>query len=93
MLRITRVNNNSQSATFKIEGRIVSDGVLLIKDVCLTALREGKNVLLDFSEVIFINNSEIDPLTKLLSDKIQIINCPAIMMDMLTEYCGKEVQP
>ena len=65
MLRITKVAEDSSTVTMKLEGKLASDWVPLLEGECLTCLKENRKVLLDFSEVTFVDGRGVELLNKL----------------------------
>ncbi len=55
VLRITKVAEDSSTVTMKLEGKLASDWVPLLEGECLICLTEKRKVLLDFSEVTFVD--------------------------------------
>jgi len=55
VLRITKIAEDSSTVTMKLEGKLASDWVPLLEGECLTCLKENRKVLLDFSEVTFVD--------------------------------------
>lgn len=84
MLRITKTLESRSLVTLKVEGRIVSEWVPVLKEECLRALRERQQVRLDLSDVSFIDRRGAEMLKQIESENLQIINCPALIQDLLT---------
>ncbi|MCI0418675.1 MAG: STAS domain-containing protein [Acidobacteria bacterium] len=83
MLRITLIAESRSSVTLKLEGRIVSDWVAVLKQESLTVLQERKRLVLDFSEVTFIDHRGVKMLKKLAHGKVKMINRSPLVLDLL----------
>lgn len=86
MLRITKVSDSRSSIVLKLEGRIESEWISLLKREIRRCLRE-KKVVLDFSDVNFVDGHGLKTLNAFVSaGKVRIINCPAFVRVLLK--CG-----
>jgi len=83
VLRITKLSESAGSVTLKVEGRIVSEWVAVLEQECLKWLRAKPEVLLDFSEVTFIEHNGVAMLKRIASTNLRLINCPALIDEML----------
>jgi anti-anti-sigma regulatory factor len=83
MLRITRMAESPAHVTLKLEGRIVSDWVSVVERECLTVLQEKRQVILDVSEVTFIDGRGLEMLQQIASPHLQIINASALIGELL----------
>lgn len=79
MLRITKMAENNSSVTLKPEGRIVSDWVPILEANISRYLQEKGRLLLDFSEVRFIDEQGVKMLKKVTANGVEILNCPAFI--------------
>jgi hypothetical protein len=89
VLSITRVAESASHVSLKLEGQIVSEWVSLPERECLTWLQEKRRVILDVSEVTFIDRRGLEMLRRLISPFLQIINTPALIEELLHRG-GKE---
>lgn len=83
VLRITEISESADSITLKVEGRIVSEWVTVLEQECLKWLRAKPEVLLDFSEVTFIERNGVAMLMRIASPRLRLINCPALIAELL----------
>jgi anti-anti-sigma regulatory factor len=83
VLRITEISQSADSVTLKVEGRIVSEWVTVLEQECLKWLRVKPEVLLDFSEVTFIEHNGVAMLKRIASPRLRLINCPALIEMLL----------
>ena len=83
MLRITKMAESPSIVTLKLEGRIASDWLSLLEKECLRFLEEKRKVVLDFSEVTFIDDRAVEILGRMPAEKIQVIECSALIRELL----------
>ncbi len=89
MLRITKVAEDSSTVTMKLEGKLASDWVPLLEGECLTCLKGKRTVLLDFSEVTFVDGRGVEMLSKLAGKGIKVVDCDELIKELL-EGGGKK---
>lgn len=87
MLRITRITDRPPGVTLKVEGRIASDWVDEFVGVCRDALTEARAVSLDFAAVTYVDRRGTAALRALTGAHVRIINCPALIADLLAPDC------
>jgi anti-anti-sigma regulatory factor len=85
MLRITKINGNEATVTLKLEGQIVSDWVRELERECRVALAQGRRVHLDFTHVTFVDERGCASLRNLVSDQLDIVQCPALIRSLLDD--------
>ncbi len=83
MLRITKVAEDSSTVTMKLEGKLASDWVPLLEGECLTCLKENRKVLLDFSEVTFVDGRGAEMVNKLAGEGIKVVDCCELIEELL----------
>ena len=83
MLRITRINESPSLITLKVEGQIVSEWISILEKEALSSLKEKQEVVLDFTDVTFINHNGVEMLQKISAENICIINCSPLIRDLL----------
>ena len=82
MLRITKITENGSPITLKLEGSIHADWVSLLEQECRTLLSQKKTVLLDFSDVTFMDDRGVEMIQRLPAGSIKIINGDAFIEDL-----------
>ena len=82
MLRITKIALNGSPVTLKLEGKIHNEWVSLLDQECKTAARDAKEVLLDFSEVTYVDETGIELIRRLLKKHVKIINGDSFIADL-----------
>ncbi len=83
MLRITIVAEDSSTVTMKLEGKLASDWVPLLEGECLTCLKDNRKVLLDFSEVTFVDGRGAEMVNKLAREGIKVVDCCELIKELL----------
>ncbi len=83
MLRITKIAEDSSTVTMKLEGKLASDWVPLLEGECLTCLKENRKVLLDFSEVTFVDGRGAEVVNKLAGEGIKVVDCCELIKELL----------
>jgi anti-anti-sigma regulatory factor len=83
VLRIDEVRANSSTAKLKLEGRILGAWVSLLEEKILECLEKNKKVLLDFSELTFVDEHGVEMLRKMPTEKVEIKNCPQFIEELL----------
>ena len=89
MLRITKVTESPFLVTMKLEGRITADWVSLLEKECRRTLRGRRELILDFSEVRFVDDRAVAMLGKMSGKKIRVINCCDLIKDLLRRGAGR----
>jgi len=83
VLRIDKVYENLFTVKLKLEGTLVGEWVSLLKEKILECLENNRKVLLDFSELRFIDEDGMEMLKRMPSEKIKITNCPKFIDELL----------
>ncbi len=83
MLRITRIEEGQRRVTLKVEGRIVDEWTALLESECDALVAEGVVLVLDFSEVKYIDLAGIDMLSAVQARGATIVGCSEIIRDLL----------
>ena len=83
MLRITKVAEDSTTVTMKLEGKLASDWVPLLEGECLSCVKENQKVLLDFSEVTFVDGRGAEVVNKLAGKGIKVVDCDELIKELL----------
>ena len=83
MLRITKMTENGSPVTLKLEGKVHGDWVSLLEQECRALISQKKKVLLDFSEVIFMDERGVEMLRRLPPRSVTVINGDAFIDDLI----------
>jgi len=85
MLQITYTSEGSSDITLKLEGRVVSDWVPLVREECLRILKEKKSVRLDCSDVTFVDDRGVEMLKAMAGEGVKLVNCSPFIECLLRE--------
>ncbi len=83
VIRITRTDESPSQVTLKVEGQIVSLSVSVLEQECLTSMQGNQKVVLDFSDVTFIDSQGMLMLKRIKRGNLKIINCSDLIDDCL----------
>lgn len=85
MLRLTRTTRLPHEVILLLEGQIVAEWVELLEAECLTLLQADQKVLLDLSQVSYLDRRGARLLRDLAARSVTLINCPPLVADLVTE--------
>ena len=77
------MTTNGSPVTLKLEGKIKSDWVNILERECRTLISQKKSVLLDFSDVNYIDHSGVEMMRKLPNGRVTIVNASDFITDLL----------
>lgn len=83
MLRISTLTESCSTVTLKLEGRIVADWVSVLERECRRWVKERRKILLDLSEVRFVDGQGLEVLKRMQSENLEIINSPVLLRELL----------
>ena len=83
MLRITRVADDDSHVILRVEGQVVSHWVAELERETKHLLQSERRVILDFSDVNYVDTQGANMLKRIAIDNIEIINCSAMIKDLL----------
>ncbi|MDR4495864.1 MAG: STAS domain-containing protein [Nitrospirales bacterium] len=83
MVRITLNDTAPGTITMAIEGRIVSEWIDVVETECQALLLTKQNVLLDFSDVNFVEGEGVRMIRRLLHKGCRVVNCPPFIYHVL----------
>ncbi|MDA2911049.1 STAS domain-containing protein [Nitrospiraceae bacterium AH_259_D15_M11_P09] len=83
MLRITKIEEDGSSVILKVEGRIMSEGVDVLKLECLKWLDQNEKVQLECSAVSYIDGRGVEMLKSMARNNVRIVRCQAFIHDLL----------
>ena len=85
MVRITPKNESASALTLTVEGRIVSVWGDELERECQRQLGRGKQVLLDFSSVTYVDRRGVETLRRIIQGAVVIVNQSALITDLLRD--------
>lgn len=83
MLRITKVTDGPRKVTLKLEGRIVAEWVSLLAKECLDLRAQKMNVLLDCSDVSYVDDNGAEMLRRVMSESVATLGCSGLVDSLL----------
>ncbi len=83
MVRITTMAEDAQSVRLKVEGRVVGEWVSELDHFCTGFLVQNKMIVLDLSDVSYIDRRGIDVLKKVPADKVHIQGASLLVRALL----------
>ena len=84
MLRITQKGDDATGLTLGIEGRLTGPWVSLLEQECIRHRANRPLVWLDCSSVTFADARGIEGLRRLLRIGVRLVNCPALIRELLS---------
>jgi len=83
MLRITSMESSDHLAQLKLEGQLIGRWVEELRDLCDTALRQGKALVVDLAEVSFLDREGTALLKSLKSREVKLLNAQPFVAELL----------
>ena len=93
MLKITQAIEDKRTVTVKLSGTITSTSLIDLKEIC-SRLRNDKSrtILLDFSEVVFMNYEVAKKLVQIKDKRLSFINCSPYIETLFSLVDGQQDQ-
>ena len=92
MLRISECNATNEETTLRLEGRIVGQLVTEVQKACDAVFARGCKLVLDLSDMSFIDRNGLALFQDLLNQDVTFVNCSAFLLEQLKivgSPCGK----
>ena len=83
MLKISRLEPESQTVSWKLEGRLVGPWVAELKRLADTALAESRGLVLDVSDVSFVDRKGEDLLRELIARQVRLERPSGFLRELL----------
>lgn len=78
---------DDKTIILKVDGRLVGTSISLLKEECLKNTKDKqKTVLLDLSDVSYIDTDGVGILESIKHESLQIINCPMFIEALLNDF-------
>jgi anti-anti-sigma regulatory factor len=84
MLRITTISTDAQKAIFQLEGKIINPWVEEINKECQKYLSSQEKLILDVSQVSFVDEEGVNLLKTLLKGKVELVGCSLFLSKLLS---------
>ncbi len=94
VLRITRISGQESLITLKIEGRIASECVAVLKRECVELLEDARRVRLDVAEVDFVDIDGVALLRELVARGVEFEKSSLTVEGLMTEvqHCSRRLK-
>lgn len=83
MLRITQVSEDNDTVCLKVEGRVIGDGVSELDRTCEYSLSRNRRIILDMSDVTYIDRQGVDALKRILGNNVQLTDATLLLQALL----------
>lgn len=83
MLRITQVREDGDTIHLKVEGRVIGDGVSELDRTCEDRLSRNQRIILDMSDVTYIDRQGVDALKRILGNNVQLTDATLLLQALL----------
>jgi STAS domain-containing protein len=83
MLKIVALPGNGNTATLRVEGRVIGPWVDELRRSCDQILSAGTTVTLDVAEVDFVERDGVRLLKDLMASGVAVVNCSAFVSEQL----------
>lgn len=92
MLRITALSDDGRTVRLKVEGRLVGDWVSALDQACGSCLSQQKTIILDLSEVSFLDRRGTKALKALLKERVRIVRASLLVQALLGREPAGEIK-
>ena len=92
MLRISECNATNEVTTLRLEGRVVGRLVDEVQNACEAVFAKGCNLILDLSDISFIDRKGLALFQDLINRQVTFVNCSPFLLEQLKivgSPCGK----
>ncbi len=83
MLKITKIQESGRDVLLSLEGKITEQWAALLDGECRAYLRKQKTVVLDCSQVDYIDGRGVEVLNAFPSSSVTLMNAPVLMTELL----------
>ncbi|MBK9948641.1 MAG: STAS domain-containing protein [Nitrospira sp.] len=83
MLKITKIQESGRDVLLRLEGKITEQWAALLDGECRAYLRKQKTVVLDCSQVDYIDGRGVEVLNAFTSSSVTLMNAPVLMTELL----------
>jgi len=90
MLRISEISSSDETTSLRLEGRMIGQCVIEVQKVCEQCLDSGGKLMLDMTEVSFVDRSGIALLKGLMRREVTLANCSPFLSEQLKETLSFE---
>lgn len=83
MLKISLVESSRQGIILRLEGQLIGPWVRELRKTCEESLHNGRQLILDLSEVSFVDGEGIALLHSLMASRVVLRNCSPFVTEQL----------
>ncbi len=83
MLRITQVREDGDTIHLKVEGRVIGNSVSELDHTCKDCLSRNRRIILDMSDVTYIDRQGVDALKRILGNNVQLTDATLLLQALL----------
>ena len=83
MLKITKIQESGRDVLLRLEGKITEQWAALLDGECRAYLRKQKTVVLDCSQVDYIDGRGVEVLKAFPLSSVTLMSAPALMRELL----------
>ncbi len=83
MLRISQVESPDQAVILRLEGRVIGAWVGELGRLCEGVLATGARLILDLSEVWFVDLAGVELVRSLANRHVAVLNCSRFVAEQL----------
>ena len=83
MLRITSVEDGNHKVELRLEGRVSGPWVSELGEACEKVLSGGNSLVLNLTEVSFLDGAGIDLLTSIQGRGVKLVDCSMFVNEQL----------
>ncbi|MFY9221161.1 MAG: STAS domain-containing protein [Blastocatellia bacterium] len=84
MLRMTTIITDAQKVIFLLEGKIINPWVEEINKECQKHFSIYEKLILDVSQVSFVDEEGVKLLKNLIKDKVELVGCSLFLSKLLS---------
>ena len=90
MLKISKIAQDDENLTLKLDGKIEGMYTEELEQACKCTCAEDKKVItLDFSGVTFIDDKGLAAISKLKDGRLNIVKCSPFIRTLLKDLMGE----
>ena len=90
MLRIVEERASNHSLVLRLDGRLVTEWVEILRSSCEQAFSDGGPLSIDMTGLSFSDNEGIKLLIKLQHRRVMLINCSPFLREQLKQSISSD---
>jgi anti-anti-sigma regulatory factor len=93
MLRIVEENATNDSMTLRLDGRLVSQWVGVLRQSCEQVFQNSSRLILDLAGVSFADHEGVQLLRQLEQQQVAFINCSPFLQEQIKQPTNALLPP